>query len=101
MRTLLGELFIVSQGMRAHGECAHARIIRQRHGHGRALPPLSTLLIDEVTHGRQMRAVFTKGCSYGVFQSSGAVSIEQLDESAGEYAQMGAASGGELEQGGR
>jgi hypothetical protein len=46
-----------SLSMRAYGKRAHARIIRQRHRGWWGLASSCTLLVGEVTHGGQIRAV--------------------------------------------
>ena len=52
------EVFVIAQGVVAHAECAQARIIGQVHREGWLLLAGMGVLIDEVTHGAEVRAVF-------------------------------------------
>jgi hypothetical protein len=54
--------------------------------------------IDEVTHGAQVRGVLAERGVDCLREGIGAVGVEQLQEAAGEDAQVHAALGGELEQ---
>ena len=56
------------------------------------------VLVDEVTHGAQVRGVFGKGGGDRRLQRSRAVGVEQLQEPPGEHAQVCAALGGAQEQ---
>ena len=57
---LAGELFVVGEVVRAHGECAHARIVGQMHRDRRACAAPGAVLIDEVTHGAQVCGVLAR-----------------------------------------
>jgi hypothetical protein len=54
--------------------------------------------VDEVTHRAQVRGVFGEGGGDRRLQRDCAVGVEQLQQAAGEYAQVGAALGGAQEQ---
>ena len=91
MGVLAGQLFVVGEVVRAHGECAHARIIGQMHRDRRACAAPGAMLIDEVAHGGQVRGVLGERGGQRRLQSRGAVGIEQIDQAARERAQMHAA----------
>ena len=57
------------------------------------------VLIDEVAQAGQMRGVGVERGGDGAFERDGAVGVEQLDESAGEDAEVVVALDGGGEQG--
>jgi len=56
------------------------------------------VLVDEVTHGAQVRGVFGQRGGDRRLQRTRAVGVEQCQQTAGEHAQVCAALGGAQEQ---
>ena len=85
--------------MGAHGECAQPRVVGQVKRERRRLVGFFALLVDEVTHPPEVGGVGVERGGDGAFEGDGSVGVEQLDESAGEDAEVVVALGGGDEQG--
>src|SRR5260370_2429942 len=92
-----GQLFVIAQVGCPHGD-VQAGIVRQGDGDRRALTAQGELGIDEVTHGAQVRSVLGERGVNRLRKGIASVGIEQLQQPAGEYAQVHTALGGEFEQ---
>jgi hypothetical protein len=91
MGSLPGEFFVIGKIMWTDVECAYARVIGQGDGDGRGLAALGAMQIDEVTDGGKVRGILGERGEERSLEGCGAVRIEQLDEAAGERAQVRAA----------
>ena len=93
------EAVVVGEVVRAHGQCAQPRVVGQGKRQRRRLVGELSLLVDQVAHAGQMGGVGVERGGDGAFEGDGSVGVEQLDESAGEDAEVVVAFRGGGEQG--
>ena len=93
------EAVVVGEVVGAHGQGAQPGVVGQGKRERRRLVGFLSLLVDEVAHPPEVRGVGLKRGGDGAFEGEGSVGVEQLDESAGEDAEVVVAFGGGGEQG--
>ena len=93
------EPVVIGEVMGAHREGAQPRVVGQLERERRGLFGFLAVLVDEVTHPPEVGGVGFERGGDGTFQGDGAVGVEQLDEAAGEDAEVVIALGGGGEQG--
>ena len=96
---LVVEAVVVGEVVGAHVQGAQPRVVGQVKRERRGLVGLLALLVDEVTHPPEVGGVGLERGGDGAFEGDGAVGVEQLDESAGEDAEVVVTLGGGDEQG--
>ena len=93
------EAVVVGEVVGAHRESAQPRVVGQVEGERRRFVGLLAVLVDEVAHASEVGGVGIERGGDGTFEGEGSVGVEQLDESAGEDAEVAVALGGGGEQG--
>ena len=93
------EAVVVGEVVGTHVQGSKPRVIGEHQGQRRGLVGLLSVLVDEVSHAGQMGGIALHSGDDGAFQVEGAVRIEQLDEAAGEDAEVVVTLRGGEEQG--
>ena len=93
------EPVVVGEVVGAHREGAQPRVVGQVERERGGLVGFLAVLVDEVTYSSEVGGVGLERGADGAFERDGAVGVEQLDEAAGEDAEVVIALGGGGEQG--